>query len=1033
MKKFLTLFTALFLMGSMMVVQAEDYYLAGSFNGWSTTNSANIMSLESGNIYSKTFSALAATDYQFKVSTYNWGSDWGGGVKDNTLSNVTLSGDGNGNISFTLSTTSDVTFYFDDGNTKKIYVQATPALDSWTVAGSNETLFGTTWTPGNNVNDMALVGELYTWSKEDVTLGASTIEFKVCKNHAWDEAYPSSNYELSIPEDGIYDITITFNEDSKTVNATATKKGSAVVIPTIKLHGTFTGNWEDTEEFVIASGNATASLTLTNVPIGSYDFGVKIDGSWTSNGSSYTREEPSHQIIAGSGDCAFYADRNGDYTFTWIYETNTLEITYPAIYTVTGGSAALFGETWNPEYAANDLDLLTDGITYEKTYSNVQLEEGSIEYKVVKNHAWGDGEYPTSGNLILAIPSTGKYNVTITYVPSAPSLDAVATLIPVYTIVGGNASLFSETWNPEYAANDMMLQGDGITYVKSYSNVSLNSGDIEYKVAKDHKWGTGEYPTGGLNQKLNIPSNGTYDVTFTYVPSIPSLEAVATLIEPSVDPEPGQSVYTVAGVEAAFGSNWDPADANNDMALAGENYTLVKTNVILSENVAFKVCKNHAWTEAWPAQNYVLEISGAGVYTITVTFNESTKEVSAEAVKHTYTVAGSSTAFVSDWDPADATNDMAFNGTLFTWQKEDVVLEDNVELKVCLDHGWGTAWPASNYIISISETAKYTVTVTYNPSSNEVVASAEKTGEAGPVAPATYTVAGSLTAFGSDWNPADENNDMTLVGELYTLVKENLALAGNVEFKVCKNHGWGNAWPADNYVLAIPENAIYKITVTFNESTKEVAAVAEKTGEPEPDWVEVRSGLEAGRHYTVCLENNVTAVKGATFWSLTYRNEGGTAAYLVEETAPFAAGKPYIFQATGDNDGKLEAVYGTETEINPVVNGALRGTFSYMDANALAAVEGTVYMLYNNALCPMGTNNHLDAHRAYVRYDLLQEAPVQGFAPGKRVKSMPMQGQTTTGIDALNASEAPVKMIIDGNLYILRGEKMYDATGRLVK
>jgi hypothetical protein len=44
-----------------------------------------------------------------------------------------------------------------------------------------------------------------------------------------------------------------------------------------------------------------------------------------------------------------------------------------------------------------------------------------------------------------------------------------------------------------------------------------------------------------------------------------------------------------------------------------------------------------------------------------------------------------------------------------------------------------------------------------------------------------------------------------------------------------------------------------------------------------------------------------------------------------------------------------------------------------------------------------------------------------------------MQGQTATGVDAFNASETPVKMIIDGKLFILRGEKMYDATGKLVK
>ena len=39
----------------------------------------------------------------------------------------------------------------------------------------------------------------------------------------------------------------------------------------------------------------------------------------------------------------------------------------------------------------------------------------------------------------------------------------------------------------------------------------------------------------------------------------------------------------------------------------------------------------------------------------------------------------------------------------------------------------------------------------------------------------------------------------------------------------------------------------------------------------------------------------------------------------------------------------------------------------------------------------------------------------------------------TLGVDLLNAAEAPVKMIIDGQLFILRGEKMYNANGQLVK
>ena len=55
-------------------------------------------------------------------------------------------------------------------------------------------------------------------------------------------------------------------------------------------------------------------------------------------------------------------------------------------------------------------------------------------------------------------------------------------------------------------------------------------------------------------------------------------------------------------------------------------------------------------------------------------------------------------------------------------------------------------------------------------------------------------------------------------------------------------------------------------------------------------------------------------------------------------------------------------------------------------------------------------------------------------APGRRRISMSYFGsQVATGIDALNASEAPVKVLINGQLFILRGEKMYNVNGQLVK
>ena len=202
---------------------------------------------------------------------------------------------------------------------------------------------------------------------------------------------------------------------------------------------------------------------------------------------------------------------------------------------------------------------------------------------------------------------------------------------------------------------------------------------------------------------------------------------------------------------------------------------------------------------------------------------------------------------------------------------------------------------------------------------------------------------------------------------------------------------------------------------------------------PEPAWEDVRTGLEVNRHYTVCLEKNITDIDGATFWSLDKRNAAGTMAYLEEELTP-EAGKPYIIQAT---KATLKVVYGDETAAAPVANGALRGTFEGLSASQLNDINvapNEVYMLFNNELRPIGTNNHLDAHRAYVLYNELQAVSADPVpAPGRRVKGMPLQRDAATGIDELNASEAPVKMVIDGQFFILRGENTYDATGRLVK
>ena len=104
----------------------------------------------------------------------------------------------------------------------------------------------------------------------------------------------------------------------------------------------------------------------------------------------------------------------------------------------------------------------------------------------------------------------------------------------------------------------------------------------------------------------------------------------------------------------------------------------------------------------------------------------------------------------------------------------------------------------------------------------------------------TYTVAGSSTElFGGEsaWDVTLTANDMTLSEGLYVWEKKGVTLsAGDIEFKVVKNHAWANgAWPGENWVLnTITEAGDYDVKITFNLSTKEITAVATKQVAPDP-------------------------------------------------------------------------------------------------------------------------------------------------------------------------------------------------------
>ncbi len=330
-----------------------------------------------------------------------------------------------------------------------------PVKHTYTIAGSSDAAFGTAWDPSNTANDMFLMyGTIYAWEKYDVTLSAGKIEFKVCEDHAWTTAYPASNYELTIPADGIYTIMIMFDAASGMVEAFAEKTGDAVVIPTVAMHGNFAGpsDWKDTENFTIAADELTATLVMELAVRDNYEFGMRIGGSgnWTSNGVQFTRENNSAEVVAGNGNLKLVADVAGEYTFTWTYATNTLAITFPAkeepqpvatwdeiVFTEVAAAGTLDGAVFASATNAAFTLTLVDGDGKLVVDAN-EASYGTAEENATYTHRLKiGGKTSAKRSMTLAIPADGKLRVAAR---SSSSSDETRTLV----IKQGDVELYNQ-------------------------------------------------------------------------------------------------------------------------------------------------------------------------------------------------------------------------------------------------------------------------------------------------------------------------------------------------------------------------------------------------------------------------------------------------------------------------------------------------------------------------------------------------------------------------------------------------------------
>lgn len=95
-----------------------------------------------------------------------------------------------------------------------------------------------------------------------------------------------------------------------------------------------------------------------------------------------------------------------------------------SVYTAVG-QAGLCGSDWNTNDTANDMTYDEATGTYTKVFSGIAA--GTYEYKVVLNHKWGAGEYPTNAANASVTVGADNSTVTISWNPTTQTLEAIVS------------------------------------------------------------------------------------------------------------------------------------------------------------------------------------------------------------------------------------------------------------------------------------------------------------------------------------------------------------------------------------------------------------------------------------------------------------------------------------------------------------------------------------------------------------------------------------------------------------------------------
>ena len=366
-------------------------------------------------------------------------------------------------------------FFYIGGNTqiKSIVVTLSDVgeeIVDWTVAGTKP-LVDSSWDPLYTAADMTTTdGVNFTYKKEDITLEAGVSnEFKIVKNHSWDEAYPSSNYSFAVNETAKYDVTITFNSDSKEIGVNTEKKGEAGPVEHVySVIGTINGNWDvDTDMTKGTDGLFTA--VFTGVAKGTYKFKVRTDHDWS---AAYPSSDYSLEV----------QEDNSTVTITFNEETKAVEASVQAVEILTIAKALEIinaledGKTTADEYIVKGFVTSIKEIStqYGNATFDIADEKGGSTTLTIYRIKGFDGEKIADENLLKVGDEVVVQGKLQKYVKNSVVTPELAQNGKIISINGNTSSINNLEINKSYNGAIYNVAGQMVT--SSYKGMVIKNG-----------------------------------------------------------------------------------------------------------------------------------------------------------------------------------------------------------------------------------------------------------------------------------------------------------------------------------------------------------------------------------------------------------------------------------------------------------------------------------------------------------------------------------------------------------------------------